>query len=176
MCNINCERYLSEIGKYIQVFVYWDDIAGQTGPLISPDTYRRLIKPKDKRIIEMVKSKTDAKFFYHCCGAAYDFIPDFIEIGVDILNPVQVSAMGMDTARLKKEFGKDITFWGGGCDTQNVLPYGTPDEVREEVKRRINDLREGGGFIFNAIHNIQDEVPPENIMAMFETFEEFKKY
>ena len=113
----NCEHYLSEIGKYIQVFVYWDDIAGQTRPLISPDTYRRLIKPKDKRIIEMVKSKTDAKFFYHCCGAVYDFIPDFIEIGVDILNPVQVSAVGMDMAKLKKEFGNDISFWGGGCDS-----------------------------------------------------------
>lgn len=172
----NCERYLNEIGKYIQVFVYWNDITGQTAPLISPDAYRRLIKPKDKRIIEMVKSKTDAKFFYHCCGAAGEFIPDFIEIGVDILNPVQVSAVGMDTARLKKEFGNDISFWGGGCDSQHVLPFGTPDEVREEVKRRINDLAEGGGFIFNAIHNIQDEVPPENIMAMFETFEEFRKH
>jgi uroporphyrinogen decarboxylase len=172
----NCERYLNEIGKYIQVFVYWNDIAGQTAPLISPDTYRRLIKPKDKRIIEMVKSRTDAKFFYHCCGAAGEFIPDFIEIGVDILNPVQVSAAGMNTARLKKEFGNDISFWGGGCDTQYVLPFGTPDEVREEVKKRINDLAEGGGFIFSAIHNIQEEVPPENIMAMFETFEEFRNY
>ena len=172
----NCERYLNEIGKYIQVFVYWNDITGQTAPLISPDTYRRLIKPKDKRIIEMVKSRTDAKFFYHCCGAAGEFIPDFIDIGVDILNPVQVSASGMDTAKLKKEFGNDISFWGGGCDSQHILPYGTPDEVREEVKRRINDLAEDGGFIFSAVHNIQDEVPPENIMAMFEAFGEFRKY
>jgi uroporphyrinogen decarboxylase len=172
----NCEHYLNEIGKYIQVFVYWNDIAGQTKPIISPDAYRRLIKPKDKRIIEMVKSRTNAKFFYHCCGAAGDFIPDFIEIGVDILNPIQVSALGMNTAKLKKEFGNDISFWGGGCDSQHILPYGTPDEVREEVKRRINDLAEDGGFIFSAVHNIQDEVPPENIMAMFETFEEFRNY
>ena len=172
----NCEHYLNEIGKYIQVFVYWNDIAGQIKPIISPGAYRRLVKPKDKRIIEMVKSRTNAKFFYHCCGAAGDFIPDFIEIGVDILNPVQVSALGMDTAKLKKEFGSDISFWGGGCDSQHVLPYGTPDEVREEVKRRINDLAEDGGFIFSVVHNIQDEVPPENIMAMFETFEEFRNY
>jgi len=172
----NCEHYLNKIGKYIQVFVYWNDIAGQTKPLISPDDYRRLVKPKDKKIIEMVKSKTDAKFFYHCCGAAADFIPDFIEIGVDILNPIQVSASGMDTAKLKKEFGNDISFWGGGCDSQHVLPCGTPGEIREEVKRRINDLAEGGGFIFSAVHNIQDEVPPENIAAMFEAFEEFRNY
>jgi len=172
----NCEQYLNEIGKYIQVFVYWNDLAGQTKPMISPDAYRRLVKPKDKRIIEMVKSRTNAKFFYHCCGAAGDFIPDFIEIGVDILNPVQVSALGMDTAKLKKEFGNDISFWGGGCDSQHILPYGTPDEVREEVKRRINDLAEGGGFIFSAVHNIQDEVPPENVTTMFEAFEEFRNY
>jgi len=172
----NCEHYLNEIGKYIQVFVYWNDLAGQTKPMISPDIYRRLVKPRDKRIIEMVKSRTNAKFFYHCCGAAGDFIPDFIEIGVDILNPVQVSALGMDTAKLKKEFGSDISFWGGGCDSQHILPYGTRDEVREEVKRRINDLAEGGGFIFSAVHNIQDEVPPKNIMAMFEAFEEFRNY
>jgi uroporphyrinogen decarboxylase len=172
----NCEHYLNEIGKYIQVFVYWNDLAGQTKPMISPDTYRRLVKPRDKRIIEMVKSRTNAKFFYHCCGAAGDFIPDFIEIGVDILNPVQVSALGMDTAKLKREFGNDISFWGGGCDSQHILPYGTPDEVREEVKRRINDLAEDGGFIFSAVHNIQDEVPPENITTMFETFEEFRNY
>ncbi len=172
----NCRCYLDEIGKYIQVFIYWNDISGQTGPLISPKVYRRLIKPKDKRIIEMVKSKTDAKFFYHCCGAIREFIPDFIEIGVDILNPVQVSAAGMGTAGLKKEFGNDMNFWGGGCDTQHILPFGTPAEVREEVKRRINDLAEGGGFVFSAVHNIQDEVPPKNIMAMLEVLEELKKY
>jgi uroporphyrinogen decarboxylase len=172
----NCRRYLDEIGKYIQVFVYWNDISGQRGPLISPEIYRRLIKPKDKRIIMMVKSRTDAKVFYHCCGAIRDFIPDFIEIGVDILNPVQVSAAGMDTADLKKRFGNDISFWGGGCDTQRILPFGTPDEIREEVRRRISVLAEGGGFVFSTVHNIQNEVPPENIIAMFEAFNEFRKY
>jgi len=135
-----------------------------------------LIKPKDKRIIEMVKSKTDAKFFYHCCGAAGDFIPDFIEIGVDILNPVQVSAVGMDTARLKKEFGNDISFWGGDCDTQHVLPYGTPDEVREEFKRRINDLVEGGGFIISPTHHVKIDTSIGNFFAFWNASEKYGKY
>ncbi|MHB8278315.1 MAG: uroporphyrinogen decarboxylase family protein [Candidatus Humimicrobiaceae bacterium] len=168
--------YLDELGKYIQVFVYWNDVATQTGPMISPEIYRKLIKPKDKKLIEAIKSKTEAKIFYHCCGAVKDFIPDLIDIGVDILNPVQVSAEGMDTAKLKKEFGKYITFWGGGCDTQHVLPYDTPGKIKSEVKRRIDDLAPGGGFIFSAVHNIQDGVPPENIMAMFETLEEYGRY
>jgi len=172
----NCLNYLEELGEYIQVFVYWNDIASQTGPMISPKIYKKLVKPKDKLLIETVKSKTNAKFFYHSCGAVRDFIPDLIDIGVDILNPVQVSAKDMDTFRLKRQFGKYITFWGGGCDTQNVLPYGTSDQVRNEVKRRINDLAQEGGFIFSAVHNIQDGVPPENIMAMFETLEKYGVY
>jgi uroporphyrinogen decarboxylase len=172
----NSIRYLEEIGDMIQVFVYWNDLSTQTGPMISPEIYRKLIKPKDKKLIEAIKSKTDAKIFYHCCGAVKDFIPDLIDIGVDILNPVQVSAKGMDTAELKKEFGKYITFWGGGCDTQHVLPYGTPGKIKSEVKRRIDDLAPGGGFIFSAVHNIQDGVPPENIMAMLETLEEYGRY
>lgn len=172
----NCRRYLEEIGDLIQVFAYWNDLSTQTGPMISPDVYRKLIKPKDKRLIEAIKSKTDAKVFYHCCGAVKDFIPDFIEIGVDILNPVQVSATGMDTADLKKEFGKYISFWGGGCDTQHILPGGTPKEVKAEVKRRVNDLAPGGGFVFSAVHNIQDGVPPENVEALFEAWLQYGKY
>jgi uroporphyrinogen decarboxylase len=172
----NCNRYLDELGEYIQVFVYWNDITSQNRPLISPKMFRRLIKPKDRRLIEAVKKKTDAKIFYHCCGAAREFIPDLIEIGVDILNPVQVSAKGMDTAELKREFGNDITFWGGGCDTQHVLPNGTPQEVRKEVKKRIDDLAPGGGFVFNTVHNIQPDVPPENIMAMWEILQEYGIY
>lgn len=172
----NCSRYLDQLGGYLDVFLYWNDVTGQNGPLISPETYRTMVKPKDKRIIDAVKKKTDAKIFMHSCGAIKDFIPDLIDIGVDILNPVQVSAAGMDTAVLKREFGKDICFWGGGCDTQWVLPHGSPEEVREETKKRIEDLAPGGGFIFNAIHNIQDDVPPENIMAMVETLHEYGAY
>jgi uroporphyrinogen decarboxylase len=172
----NCSRYLEEIGNYIQVFVYWNDIATQSSFLISPEMFRKFVKPKDKEIIDAIKSKTKAKIFYHSCGAVKELIPDLIDIGVDILNPVQVSAKGMDTKILKKEFGKYITFWGGGCDTQHVLPYGSTKEVKEEVKKRINDLAPGGGFVFNAVHNIQDDVPPQNIMSMFEALEEYGKY
>jgi uroporphyrinogen decarboxylase len=172
----NCSRYLEEIGNYIQVFVYWNDIATQSSFLISPEMYRELVKPKDKEIIDAIKSKTKAKIFYHSCGAVKELIPDLIDIGVDILNPVQVSAKGMDTKMLKKEFGKYITFWGGGCDTQHVLPYGTTKEVKEEVKKRINHLAPGGGFVFNTVHNIQDDVPPQNIMSMFEALDEYGKY
>jgi uroporphyrinogen decarboxylase len=172
----NCLRYLEEIGNYIQVFVYWNDIATQSSLLISPDMFRKFVKPRDKEIIDAIKSKTKAKIFYHSCGAVKDLIPDLIDIGVDILNPVQVSAKGMDTEFLKKEFGKYITFWGGGCDTQRILPYGTPEDVKEEVKKRINHLAPGGGFVFNTVHNIQDDVSPQNIMSMFEALEEYGKY
>jgi len=141
----NCERYLNEIGKYIQVFVYWNDITGQTAPLISPDTYRRLIKPKDKRIIEMVKSRTDAKFFYHCCGASGEFIPDFIEIGLDILNPVQPKCM--DPHYLKKRYGKNLSFWGT-IDIQETLPFGTSEQIENEVRDRIKNMSPG-----RRIHN-----------------------
>jgi len=118
----------------------------------------------------------DAYIFIHTCGSVYEFIPDFIEMGIDILNPVQVSAKNMDTKKLKDEFGKDITFWGGGCDTQEVLPFGTPSEVEEEVKKRIEDLAPDGGFVFTQVHNIQAGVPPENIMAMYEAVKNFGKY
>ncbi|MHC4477175.1 MAG: uroporphyrinogen decarboxylase family protein [Planctomycetota bacterium] len=169
-------HFLDEVGDYIQVIVYWNDMCGQNAPLISPQLYRRLIKPKEKRLFSLIKSKTDAKIFYHFCGAACEFIPDLIETGVDILNPVQVSAKGMDTRKLKREFGKDIVFWGGGCDTQRILPFGTVQQVKDEVKKRIDDLAPGGGFVFNTVHNIQDGTPPENIIAMFETIWEYGEY
>jgi uroporphyrinogen decarboxylase len=117
-----------------------------------------------------MKSKMgNIKLFLHSCGSVHAFIPELIEMGVDILNPVQISAADMDTRRLKAEFGRDIVFWGGGCDTQTVLPQRTPAEVREEVRRRIDDLGPGGGFVFAAVHNIQPGVPPENMEAMWDT-------
>ena len=172
----SCNRYLDYVGPYIQVFTYWDDVAGQNGWLIRPELYRKLIKPKQKRLVEAIKKKTDAKLFYHSCGATRDLIPDLIEIGFDILNPVQVSAKGMDTKELKAQFGRDIVFWGGGVDTQHVLPFGKPQEVVDEVKRRIDDLAPGGGFVFAAVHNIQALVPPKNIVAAFDTALEYGKY
>jgi uroporphyrinogen decarboxylase len=165
----SCTAYLDKLGPYLQVFTFWDDMAGQNGWLIRPEIYRCMIKPKQRRLVDAIKKKTDAKLFYHSCGATRDLIPDLIDLGFDILNPVQVSARGMDTRQLKADFGRDIVFWGGGVDTQHVLPFGTPQEVADEVKRRIDDLAPGGGFVFAAIHNIQALVPPENIVAAFET-------
>jgi uroporphyrinogen decarboxylase len=163
------DRYLAQMGEYLDVFTFWDDVATQQGWMISPETYVKVIKPRQKRLIEAIKARTDAKLFYHGCGAVFELIPHLIEIGVDIVNPVQVSAQGMDSARLKAAYGDEIVFWGGGVDTQKVLPFGTPDEVRDEVKRRIDDLAPGGGFVFATVHNIQAFVPPQNIEAAFDT-------
>jgi uroporphyrinogen decarboxylase len=130
-----------------------------------------MIKPHHRRMTETAR-RHGKKILWHSCGAVYQFIPDLIEIGVDALNPVQVSAAHMDTKGLKREFGRDLAFWGG-VDTGKVLPLGTPAEVREEVKRRIEDLAAGGGYILAAVHNIQADVPPENVVAMFDAAREF---
>jgi uroporphyrinogen decarboxylase len=172
----SCTNYLDQVGKYLHVFTYWDDVNTQTGWMISPEIYRKMIKPKQRRLVEAIKKKTDAKVYYHGCGAALELIPELIDIGFDIINPVQVSATGMDTQRLKKTYGNDIVFWGGGVDTQSVLPFGKPQEVADEVKRRIDDLAPAGGFVFAAVHNIQAGVPPENIVTAFETALEYGQY
>ena len=163
------DRVLAEAGEYLQVVMIGDDLGTQNGPMISPETYRRLVKPAQKRVWQFIKSRTKACLFLHSCGSVRKLIPDFIELGLDILNPVQVAAKDMDPKELKREFGKDLTFWGGGCDTQKVLTFGTPDDVEKEVRQRIADFAPGGGFVFNQIHNIQPQVPPENILRMFET-------
>ncbi|MGC8874543.1 MAG: uroporphyrinogen decarboxylase family protein [Chloroflexia bacterium] len=172
----SCNRYLDQVGEFLHVFAYWDDLCGQDGWLISPDLYRKMIKPKQRRLLEAIRKKTRAKVYFHSCGAVSELIPDLIDLGFDILNPVQVSARGMDTRRLKQEYGADIVFWGGGVDTQRVLPFGTPQQVRDEVRQRIEDLATGGGFVFAAVHNIQAGVPPENIVAAFEAALEYGKY
>ena len=136
--------------------------------MISPSTYAQLIKPRQRRLFDAIHAKTHAKLIYHGCGAVFELIPHLIEIGVDVLNPVQVSAKGMNSARLKAAYGRDIVFWGGGVDTQRVLPFGTPDDVRAEVLRRVRDFAPGGGFVFAPVHNIQAGVPPANIVAAFE--------
>jgi uroporphyrinogen decarboxylase len=172
----SCDRYLAAVGEYIDVFTYWDDVAGQDGWLISPELYVTAIKPRQRSLIEAIKRRTKAKIFYHGCGAVFDLIPHLLDIGVDIINPVQVSARGMDTKRLKAAYGKDITFWGGGVDTQRVLPFGTSAEVRDEVQRRIDDLAPGGGFVFAAVHNIQALVPPQNIVVAYDTALDYGRY
>jgi uroporphyrinogen decarboxylase len=164
------------IGDTIDVAGTADDFAGQQNMLISPRSYRKLAKPRHKELFDFIHKRSNAKIFFHSCGSIRPVIPDLIEIGCDIINPVQVSAAGMDSAELKREFGKDITFWGGGVDTQRVLGTGTPEQVREDVKRRLNDFMPGGGFIFNTVHNIQGNVPVENIIAMWETLQEYGVY
>jgi uroporphyrinogen decarboxylase len=172
----SCNGYLDQVGDYIQVFTYWDDLCGQQGWLVRPDIYRKLVKPKQRRLLEAIRKKTGAKLFYHSCGASRELIPDLIDLGFEIVNPVQVSARGMDTLQLKRDFGRDIVFWGGGVDTQRVLPFGTPEEVADEVRRRIDDLAPGGGFVFAAVHNIQAFVPPENVVAAFDTALDYGRY
>jgi uroporphyrinogen decarboxylase len=155
-----------------------DDLGTQNGPMISPDVYRTYVKPLHRRLFDGIRrmAPRPVSIALHTCGSVHQFLPDLVEIGLDILNPVQVSAQGMDTKELKKRFGRDLTFWGGGVDTQRVLPFGTPQEVRDEVRRRIDDLAPGGGFVFATVHNIQAFVPPENIIAMLEAFEEVRAY
>ena len=170
------DRYLEQVGEYIDVFTYWDDVSTQDGWMISPEAYAALVKPRQRRLFDAIRRRTNAKLFFHCCGAASELYPHLVEIGVDIVNPVQVSARGMDTQQLKRRFGRDLVFWGGGVDTQRVLPFGTPQEVRDEVRRRIDDLAPGGGFVFAAVHNIQALVPPENIVAAFDTVAEHGGY
>ena len=168
--------FLKEVGDLIDVHFAADDLSGQSGPLIAPALWRRMIKLRQARILATIRQHTKARIFYHSCGALDAFIPDLIEIGVEILNPVQVSAVGMDSARLKRKYGKNVSFWGGGCDTQTILPRGTPADVRAEVKRRVADLAPGGGFVFNPVHNIQPNVPPENIATLFDAAMAFGKY
>ena len=161
----------------IDVIQMADDMAGQQGMLISPASYRKYLKPLHKEMFDFIKERSSAKIFFHSCGSIRSVIPDLIEVGVDIINPVQVSAAEMDAADLKQEFGDDLVFWGGGVDTQNAFDdRHTPEDVREDVKRRIQDLMPGGGFVFNTVHNIQANVPPENIIAMWETLQEYGKY
>jgi uroporphyrinogen decarboxylase len=166
---------LDAVGNSVDICFFGDDMAFQDGPMMSMDLYRKLIKPHHKRLFSYIRSRTSARIAYHTCGSVVHLIPDLIEMGVDALNPVQVSAKGMDSKKLKREFGKDICFWGA-IDTQRVLPFGTPDDVRAEVKRRINDLGPGGGYILCAVHNIQADVSPENICAMYDTARQYGRY
>jgi uroporphyrinogen-III decarboxylase len=176
-CLENLELYRQAVGDRISViFISGTDFGTQRNEFISPDVYRELYQPFHKRINDWVHANTNWKTFFHSCGSIYHLIPHFIEAGVDILNPVQASAANMDPARLKAEFGDKITFWGGGVDTQHTLPFGTPEEVREEVAGRIRTFAPGGGFVFNTIHNIQAKTPVENLLAMFETVHEVGKY
>ena len=166
------DKYNKAVGKFVQIVNVNDDLGTQDGPQLSPDLYRRIIRPYQEKLYQYIKTNSDVYLLLHTDGSVYDFIPDFIEMGVDILNPVQFTAKNMDIRKLKSEFGHYLTFWGGGCDTQRVLPYGSPNEVKEEVRKRITELAPSGGFIFSQVHNILPDVPPQNIIAVYEAVRE----
>ena len=170
------ERALREIGDLVDVVIEADDLASQKSLLFSPRAYRRLVKPRHRRLFRFIKDQASVMVFYHSCGAVRPLIPDLIDAGIDILNPVQISAAGMDPIELKREFGRDLVFWGGGVDTQWVLGSGSPDEVRADVRRNIAALAPGGGFMFAAVHDIQANVLPENIMAMWKAWQAYGIY
>ena len=173
----NLERIYQVVGDRVSViFVTGTDFGTQKGPFLSRQTYRELFMPFHQRVNDWVHENTPWKTFTHTCGSVVALLPDFIEAGFDILNPVQCSAAGMDPQLLKDRFGREIVFWGGGVDTQHTLPFGSPDDVRREVRERIEIFRPGGGFVFNTIHNIQARVPVENLVALFETVRDCRDY
>ena len=179
--NLQCEIALENLKLYYQavgdkidvIVVSGTDFGTQNAAFISPDMYRDIYKPFHKRVNDWIHKNTPWKIFYHSCGSIVSLLDDFVEVGVDILNPVQCSAKGMDPHMLKKKYGDKLVFWGGGVDTQRTLPFGTPEEVRREVRERCRILGEGGGFVFNSIHNIQARIPIENLVAVFETVRSF---
>jgi len=168
--------FLDEVGDLLDVIMIGDDLAGQKGPLFRPDFYRRIVKPRQKQLVQYIRSRTKAKIWYHTCGACTEYIPDLLDNGIDILNPVQISAANMDPAELKARFGDRLVFWGGAIDAQHVLPTAPPDTVREHVRRNMAAWKPGGGYVFNNVHNIQAAVPPENIVALYEAAYEFGFY
>jgi uroporphyrinogen decarboxylase len=165
----NLDKYLGAVGKYIDVILFSDDLGMQTGPQISPAMYREFFKPRHRIMWERAKKLANVKVKLHTCGGVRELLPDMIEAGLDAINPVQISCRGMDARELKAEFGKEMVFWGGGCDTQEILPSATPEAVRQHVKRQVEIFGPGGGFVFQQVHNIQANVPPENIVAMYDS-------
>ncbi len=173
----NLQKIYEAVGNRLSVvFITGADFGMQNGPLISPRTYRKLYQPFHKIINEWVHAHTTWKTFIHSCGSVINLYEDFIAAGFDIVNPVQTSATGMDPQELKRRFGDRVTFWGGGIETQSTLPYGTPDEVRAQVRQRLAIFGPGGGFVFNTIHNVQPKTPIENVLALYETVREYGRY
>jgi uroporphyrinogen decarboxylase len=169
----NLSLYLEAVGKYVQIIQFGDDLGMQDRPLMSRNMYQKYLMPGHQILFQHVHHHSNCSVFLHSCGSISPLIPDLITAGIDILNPVQTSAKNMDPQQLKSEFGDKLTFWGGGCDTQHVLSLANPDEVAQHVRERISIFAPGGGFVFNPIHNIQADVPPENIVSMFDTALEF---
>ena len=173
----NLHRIAEAVGDRVSVVITsYTDFGAQGGPFISPRTYRALYKPFNKAVNDWVHKHTNWKTFAHCCGSVRALLPDLVEAGFDVLNPVQTSAAHMDPAELKRTFGEVLAFWGGGIDTQRTLPFGTTDQVYEEVRERIKVFGAGGGFVFSPVHNVQSHVPVENIVVMYETLRKYRQY
>ncbi len=167
--------FLKEVGPYIDIYRVGDDLGMQSGTMISPEMFREVVKPYLAEYYAMIHNMTDARLMLHCCGSVRPIMEDLIEIGVDILHPVQVSAKDMEPEKLKAQFGDRLCFCGG-IDTQHVLPHGTREEVQDEVQRRIQELAPGGGYLLAAVHAIQPDVPPENVCTMFEAALTYGRY
>ncbi len=168
------ENVCNAVGDVVDILRFGDDLGMDTGPFMSPATYRKLFKPRHTILCDYVHKNSQMRTFLHTCGSIYRLIPDLIEAGYEVLNPVQTNSRDMDPERLKREFGKDVTFWGGGADTRSILNKATPAAVKDHTCRNIEILSPGGGFVFNTVHNIMPDVPPENILAMFEAIDEYR--
>ena len=168
----NLEKWLGAVGPYIDIILFGDDLGGQNGPFLSADMYRRYYKPYHRRLTRRAKELANVKTMLHCCGSIKPLLGDLVEAGFDAINPVQISCADMESGSLKREFGHAMTFWGGGCDTHRVLPTGTPQDVVDHVKRQVQTFAAGGGFVFQQVHNIQADVPIENVLAMFQAVRE----
>lgn len=176
IAEANTRTLIELFGDRVQVaLITGTDFGTQSGPFISPSAYRELYKPFHQRINRLIHAVSNWKTFIHSCGSVYRLIPEFIDAGFDVLNPVQCSAAEMDPVRLKREFGRDLVFWGGGVDTQKTFAFGTPEEVYREVRERIDIFNEDGGFVFNTIHNIQGNVPTDNILALFKAISDSRR-
>jgi len=176
LCDLHLarlEKWLGAVGPYIDVVLFGDDFGGQSGPLISPEMYREFYKPLQKELWTRAKELADVKVLLHSCGGIEPFLEDFIDIGLDAVNPVQISSAGMDARVLKQQVGGRFTLWGGGCDTQTMLPDASPEEIKAHVRRQVDILAPGGDFVFQQVHNIMANVPPQNIVAMLEAVREF---
>ena len=169
----NLQHYLELVGPYIDIILFGDDLGMQNGPQISPAMYREFFKPRHAAMWRRAKELADVKVQLHCCGGVRPLLDDLIDAGLDAINPVQISCAGMDPTDLKRDFGPRLTFWGGGCDTHQILTRGEPEEIRRHVHRQIEILAPGGGFVFQQVHNILADVPPENVIAMLDAAREF---
>ncbi|MFV2069339.1 MAG: uroporphyrinogen decarboxylase family protein, partial [Pirellulales bacterium] len=164
----NLEEFIGSVGDSIDVILFGDDLGMQTGPQISPAMYAEFFKPRHATLWRRAKELADVKVMLHCCGGVHELLDELIDAGLDAINPVQITCRGMETTGLKRDFGDRLTFWGGGCDTRTVLPTASPQDVADHVRQQVRLLRPGGGFVFQQVHNIMANVPPENVVAMFD--------